>query len=248
MLFGDRAARLRVGHYRRVAQLGKACELRSRLREPYSAAGKDRRALGLVQPFERLRQRGSAGTGGLLEPIFRKLDSLLIDACEQHVNRQFQEYRPGTAGCRVTECGCQVLWNPLGMRDAARPLGDWPQDAHLIDGLQRQLVIVGERTSPADQNHRDRVHERVGHPRYRVGDAWSRGHNSDARTPRRASPSVSHVCRRLLVTSIDHAEAVSTAGRVNRIEMATMQRENFVNTLVLERPYQHLAAVDLCHW
>src|SRR5208283_3304786 len=141
----------------------------------------------------------------------------------------------------MAKSGRQVFWNPLGMRDAARPLGDWPQDAHLIDRLQRQLVIVGERTSPAYQNHRNRVHESVGDSSDRVCDPWTRRHDRDARTPRRARPSVSHMRCCLLVTSIDHAQAVCTAGRVNRVEMAAVEGENLAYALLLERPYQHLA-------
>src|ERR1035441_3500183 len=148
----------------------------------------------------------------------------------------------------MAESGRQGFWNPLGMRDAARPLGDRPQDADLIDRLQRQLVILDERASAADQNHRDRVHEGVGDSSDRVCDSWPRRHDGDARTPRRARPSVSHMRRCLLVTSIDHAEAVCTAGRVNRIEMAAVERENLAYALLLERPYQHLAAINLCHW
>ena len=98
MLFGDRAARLGVGHHRGVGKLGKARQFRRGLREPYSAAGKDRGTLGLAKPVERLRERGSAGTGGLLGPIiFGKLDSFLIDAREQHIDRQLEEHRPGAA-------------------------------------------------------------------------------------------------------------------------------------------------------
>src|SRR5208282_1950169 len=147
----------------------------------------------------------------------------------------------------MAESGRQVFWNPLGMRDTARPLGDWPQDAHLIDRLQWQLVILDERASPADQNHRDRVHESVGDPSDRVRDSWPRSHDRDARTPRRARPSVSHMRRCLLVTGIDHAQAVGTASRVNRIEMAAVEGENLAYALLLERPYQHLAAINLCH-
>src|SRR5208337_751610 len=148
----------------------------------------------------------------------------------------------------MAESGRQVFWNPLGMRDTARPLGDRPQDAHLIDRLQRQLVILDERASAADQNHRDRVHESVGDPGDGVCDSWPCRDDRDARTPRRARPSVSHMRRCLLVTSIDHAETVCAAGRVNRIEMAAVERENLAHTLLLERPYQHLATINLCHW
>ena len=148
----------------------------------------------------------------------------------------------------MAESGRQVFRNPLGMRDAARPLGDRPQDAHLIDRLQRQLVVVGQRASPADQNHRDRVHESVGDSRDRVGDARPRGHDRDARTPGRARPSVSHMRRGLLVTSVDHAEVVRAAGGINRVEMAAVEGENLAHALLLERPYHHLAAIDFCHW
>ena len=147
----------------------------------------------------------------------------------------------------MAESGRQVFWNPLGMRDTARPLGDRPQDAHLIDRLQRQLVILDERASPPDQNHRDRIHESVGDSGDRVCDSRTRRHHRDARTPRRARPSVSHMRRCLLMTSVDHAHAVRTAGRVNRVEMAAVERENLAYAFLLERPYQHLAAIDFCH-
>src|SRR5260370_41104858 len=39
MFLGDRAARLGVGHYRGVGKLGKARQLRARMREPHSATG-----------------------------------------------------------------------------------------------------------------------------------------------------------------------------------------------------------------
>ena len=66
--------------------------------------------------------------------------------------------------------------------------------------------------------------------------------------PVSARPSVGHVRRGLLVTRVDHAKAVRAAGRVDRVEMAAVEGENLAYALVLERPYQHLAAVYLCHW
>jgi hypothetical protein len=112
----------------------------------------------------------------------------------------------------MAEGGRQVFWNPLGVRDTERPLGDWPQNAHLIYRLQWQLIIVGERASPADQNHRDRVHESVGDSSDRVCNSWPCGHDRNARTPGRARPSIRHMRRCRLVPSVDHAEAVCIAG------------------------------------
>ena len=148
----------------------------------------------------------------------------------------------------MAESGGEVFGNALGVSDAARPLGDWAQDAHLIDGLQRQPVIVGERAPSADENHRDRIHERVGDSGDRVGDAGPRGDDRDAGPSGGAGPSVGHVRCGLLVTSINHAHAVCGACGIDRIEVPAVEGEDFADAFVLESPHDHLAAVDFCHW
>jgi len=147
----------------------------------------------------------------------------------------------------VTKRGRDKFGNPLGMRDRARPLRDRAQDAHLVDRLERKLVVVGERTAPANQHHRDRVHEGIGDPGDRIGHARTRGDDGDAGTAGGARPSIGHVRGGLFVTGVDHAEVVARRGRVNRIEMPAVEGENFTHALAFERAHHHLAAVDLDH-
>ena len=63
MLFGNRPARLRVGHHRRMRQLGESRELLGRLREPHAAAREHRGPPRLAQPSQRLAQSVAARAG-----------------------------------------------------------------------------------------------------------------------------------------------------------------------------------------
>src|SRR5579871_1683570 len=147
----------------------------------------------------------------------------------------------------MTKRGGDELGYPLGMRNRTRPLRDRPQDAHLIDGLQRELVVVGERTAAANQHHRDRIHEGVGDAGHRISHSRTRGDDRDARATGGAGPSIGHVRCGLLVAGVDYAEVVTRRRRINRIEMPAVEGEDFTHALAFERAYKHFAAVDLCH-
>jgi len=53
--------------------------------------------------------------------------------------------------------------------------------------------------------------------------------------------------RGLLVARVDHAQIVLEAGLEDRVEMATVQSEDFVYAFALERSGQHLPAVYAWH-
>src|SRR5579871_5291159 len=93
MLFGNGAARLRVGHdweMREFRKLGKF----SRLRKPNATAGQKRGTLGLAQPAERFAQSLAARASLHFRPVmFGEWNLRFLGAAEQHIDRQFEEHR-----------------------------------------------------------------------------------------------------------------------------------------------------------
>ena len=172
----------------------------------------------------------------------------LVGAPKEHVDRDLEEDGTGTArGGRAEGLSDQVR-DAVGMSHAMRPLGDRPQERHLVEAaLQRQRLGVAQRRGAGDEQRRDAVEVRVRDRRDDVGHARPGRDHRDADAAGGAGPAVGRVARGLLMAGVDPADAASSRRLVDRVEMASVQGEHLADALRFEDADQHLAAVDARH-
>jgi len=246
---GNDPLRLRVGDDGDARLLGEGAQLRRPAREPHAAARHDDRALGLGKPGERpLDRRGGRGGAGLGAEVGRDGRALLVDAREEHVDRDLEEHRARAArGGDAQRLGDQVR-DAGGLRDAVRPLRDRLHERQLVEAaLQRERLGVAERRRPADEERRDAVEVGVRDGGHDVGHARARRHHRHPDPPGRACPAVGGVPRGLLVPRVDEAQPSRALRLVGRVQVTAVQGEDLAHAVPRERARQELSAVDARH-
>jgi hypothetical protein len=196
----------------------------------------------------RLDGVGGRRRGGLGPDPLGEEDALLLHLCEGDVDRHLEVDRARSAGRRDPQGLGDLIRDAIDVGNAVGPLGDGAQERHLIEaGRERQPLVLGERRCAADHEQRDRVDVGVHDAAHGVGDAGPRGHDRDAGSARGARPAVGRLHRRLLVSRVDHAEAVPPRRHQDRVEMPAVQGEELANPCAFEHANEQLTSVDLAH-
>ena len=104
-----------------------------------------------------------------------------------------------------------------------------------------------ERGAAADQEERAPRRVGVRHARHRIGDAGAGHHDRDPEPPGEARPGVGGVRRGLLVADVDHPDAVTEAGVVDRQDVAAAEREDRAHALAGEDARDQLSAGQIRH-
>jgi len=169
--------------------------------------GVDDRAAGGEQEPRRLghilgiARRAIAARRGVGEPG-------RIDLGHHHVARDLEQHRRARPGAELAERPAQHLRHPLDVIDARGPL------RHMAIGRQRVVLPARHAKTvlvraAGQQQHRDRIGERLGDAAIRVLDPRPRLHRADPQSPpvRRAAEAVGHVQQRLLGARDDRADA-----------------------------------------
>src|ERR1051326_7605019 len=123
-------------------------------------------------------------------------------------------------------------------------------DADGVALLERVVPDQTGRNLAGDAHDRDRIHERVGEPRHRVGRARARGHQHAADLAGRAGVAFGGVHRALLVAHQDVLELLLLEHLViDRQDRAARIAENVPHALIDEGLDHHLGAAHLlCHY
>ena len=228
----EAAARLSV-HVDRHAE--RAHEVRIGLataRPEELAADEADGALGPAQELEGARHEPGVRPDPGFGPRLLGRDHLpLLDLLEEEVERHLEEDRTGDVRRRDAKGGGNVLAEPAGVRHRHGPLGDRPHHVDVRHLLEAAHVLEEATRLPADHDDRDVGAPRGGDAGDGVGSARAGGDERHARLAGDPRPAVGGVRRRLLVTDVDHADALVEAAVVDRHDVPAAEREHVRHAL-----------------
>ena len=122
-------------------------------------------------------------------------------------------------------------------------LGAGPRDADGVAFLERVVADEMGRDLPGDADDRDRIHQRVGETRDRIGRAGARRHQQCSDFAGRASIAFRSVSRALLVADKDVFDLILLEyGVVDRQNGAARITENVLDALIGQRRDHHFRA------
>ncbi|CAB4989189.1 unannotated protein [freshwater metagenome] len=209
MVIGNRTASHKCGDNGNIKKFGQSEERFRRARFENAAAGVENWALRCVdQPSGIFDERRVA-----IEPwvVTRKIDRIGPIPIERRIRiggideifRNVDKHRPGSA----SGCDVERLANDAGdvrcIRHELVVLRDRTRNADRVDFLERIGTNAGRTDLPGDDNHRDRVHIRVGKRRDDVGRCGTTRDHCDARTTCCMRIALGHVSCALFMTNKD---------------------------------------------
>ena len=165
---------------------------------------------------------------------------------ELHVLGDVDQHRPRPPALRDVERLVQHARQVRDVLDQIIVLGAAARDADRVAFLERVRADQRRRHLPRDADHRDRIHQRIGEARDRVGRARPGRHQHDADLAGRARIALGHVRRALLVPHQDVPHLVLLEDRVvHRQHRAAGIAENIGHALIHQRLDHHLRARHL---
>ena len=214
---------------------------------PHLLAEEDGGALGLDEQIRQPLDVARVADGPRRGPVAARLGdgrSRERNLAVQNVARDLDVAGSGRTGEALARGHRHHVRDALGGANARRELGDGARDVHVRQILQRPHLVLGERTLPADVQHRALRPERGRDPGERVGEARARRRDHAPEPAGLARVPVRGVGGDLLVTHVDDADPLVDAPVVGVDDVPAAQREDGVDALVGQRPGRQVPARD----
>ena len=154
---------------------------------------------------------------------------------------------PGLTRQRHVDRAREVLRDEPRLRYRPGALRDGPQERDLVHLLESAPAPEPERRAAADQEEGAPRGVGVRDTGHGVGDAGARHDHGDAEPAGETRPRVRSVRRRLLVADVDHPDAVTEAGVVDRQDVAAAEREDGADALAGENARDQLPSGQVRH-
>ena len=204
------------GDNRQAARLGKRRHLGAGFGRPAAPSHDEQRPLRLREL--RLKRRQIDVPRGAIS----RLEGLGVGdlrVLRQHVFRQCQHHGTWPPRGGRLERAEHVFWNPAGILDLRRPLGERPEHLPVVDFLKRFAVEERAIDLADEEHHRRRVLHRRVHADARMRGARAAGHEADARPACQPAVGLRHVRRGAFVLADDDVELGGVVERVQDIEI-----------------------------
>ena len=179
---------------------------------------------------------------GAVVPGLRDHRLVERDLAVEHVARDFEVGRAGSAGERLARRHRDHVGDAFGGEHAGGELGDRLHHLDMRQILKRPHLVLGQRGLAADVQDRALGAERRGDAGDGVGAAGAGGGDDAAELAGLAGVAVGGVRGHLLVAHVDDADAFIEAAVVDVDDVAAAEREDGVHTLVLQRLGDETAA------